>query len=68
MQSLPSPEHLVECLVDAQLEQDVNIVMVLEEVLEPHDVLMLQRPMDLDLREQLGPGPALGQGGLGDQL
>ena len=36
-----------------QLQQDVNVVRVLEEVLELHHVLMLDRPVNLNLRHKL---------------
>lgn len=49
VQSLAPPQDLVERLVDTQLKQDVHVVVVLEEVLEPHHMLVLQRPVDLDL-------------------
>lgn len=51
---LPSLDELVECLMGAELEKDVDIVLVFEEVLEPNNILILQGLVDFDLRCELG--------------
>lgn len=40
-------------LAGAVLENDVNVLFIFEEMLEPHDVLVYQRFMDFDLTVQL---------------
>jgi len=53
MQPLSPPEQLIETLILTQLEQNVYIVGVLEEVLELHHVLMLDRSVYFDLAHEL---------------
>ena len=56
MEPLAAAEDLVERLVRAELEEDVDVVVVLEEVLKSDDVLVLEGTVDLDLGQQLGSG------------
>lgn len=58
VETLSSLEELVETLVLAKLEKNVNTFRVLEEVHELADVLVLYRAVDLDLGHQLLLGPA----------
>lgn len=53
VQALPPLEQVVERLVLANLEQDVDILGVLKEVLELADLGVLQTSVDFDLRHQL---------------
>lgn len=68
VQSLPPAQEFVEGLVVAELQQDVHVLSVLEEVLEPHDVVVVQTPVDLNLRHELLLGSGLGEGSLCDDL
>jgi hypothetical protein len=40
----------------AELQEDIDIFMVFEEVVEAHDVLVDQGPVDFDLGKQLLAG------------
>ena len=55
-QPLPPLDQLVQSLVGADLQQDVDVFVVLEHVLELHDVLVVERLVDLDLSDQLLQG------------
>ena len=48
-------------LVVAELQQDVDVGAVLKHVLKVYDVHVLQRAVDLDLTQELGALPALGE-------
>lgn len=50
-ESLPALYEFVECLVGADLEHDVHVLLVLEHVLELDYVLVSQRLVYLDLRD-----------------
>lgn len=52
-QPLPSFYQLVQRLVGTDLQQYINTLRILKAVLEPHDVLKVQRLVDLDLRGEL---------------
>jgi len=60
VQSLSSSQQLVHALVLAELEKDIHVFAIFEEVLELYDILVLDRPVDLDLRHQLLFGTTLG--------
>ena len=66
----PSPPlyQVVETLVAAELEQNVDVLGILKHMFEVHNIGVVQRSVDLDLRKQLGPLPALLKGYLGDDL
>jgi hypothetical protein len=49
-QSLPALDELVQSLIGAQFQQDVDVLMVLEHMLELNDVRVLQRLVDLNFR------------------
>jgi hypothetical protein len=53
---LPALDEFVEGLVGADLQQDVDVLVVLEDMLELHDVLVGQRFVDFDLGYQLRGG------------
>ena len=57
-QPLPALDQLVQSLVRAQLQQNVHVLVVLEHVLEFHDVVMRQRFVDFYLSYQLRGGIA----------
>lgn len=61
MEALTSAQKLVKRLVLAQLEQDIDILSILEEVLKADDVVLVERPVDLDLGHQLLLRPSLRQ-------
>jgi hypothetical protein len=52
-QSLPALQQFVEGLIGADLHQDLNVFVVLEDVLELDDVLLAEGLVDLDLGDQL---------------
>ena len=62
--SLSPPEQLVQRLTLTKLQQNVDILSIFEEVLEPDNVLVVQRPVDLDFTHQLLFGPRFRQGRL----
>ena len=68
VQSLTPTQKLVERLVLAELEQDVDVLGVLEEVLEADDVVLVQRAMNLDLGHELLLGSGLRQCALHDDF
>lgn len=68
VEALSPAEKLIQRLILAKLEQDVDVLGVLEEVLEPHDVVVVETAVDLDLGHQLLLRAGLGQGGLRDDL
>ena len=55
VQPLPSLDEIRQRLVLADIEHDVDVLLVLEVAVEPDDVLVVQRAMDLDLAGQLLP-------------
>lgn len=68
VQPLSPPQQLVQALVCAQFQQDVHVLSVFEKVLEFDHVLVVHRPMDLNLTHEFLFGPALGERGLNDNL
>lgn len=68
VQSLTASQQLIQRLVCAQLQQDVNVFSVFKEVLEPDDVVVVQRAMNLDFRHQLRLCTRLSQGALHNDL
>lgn len=58
VQALAPLQQLVETLVLAELEQNVDALAVLEKVLKLRNVLMLDRAVDFDLAHQLLLGAA----------
>ena len=68
MESLPSSEQLVERLILAQLEQNIDVLGIFEEVLEANDVVVVEGPVDLDLRHEFLLGSCFGQSGLRDNF
>lgn len=60
--------ELVHVLVGADFEQDVHVVLVLEDVVELHDVLVRDALVDADLAQQLLLGLRLQQDRLADDL
>lgn len=52
-EALASFEHFIESLIRAELQQYVNVFGILEKVLKPNNVWVLQRPMDPNLTHQL---------------
>lgn len=62
--SLSPPEKLVQRLTLTQLQQNIDVLSIFEEVLEPNNMLVVQGPMDLDLTHQFLFGPRFRQGGL----
>ena len=53
MQALSTSQKFIERLVLAQFKQDVYIFSVLKEMLEAHNMIVMQTTVDLDLRHQL---------------
>ena len=64
VEALAAAQQLVQRLVLAQLQEDVDVLGVLEEVLEADDVVLVQGSVNLDLTHQLLLGSSLGQSGL----
>jgi hypothetical protein len=52
-ESLSALQQLIQSLVGADFQQDVDVFMILEDVLELDDVLLAERFVDLDLGDQL---------------
>lgn len=53
MKTLPSAHEIAQRLVVTNVKHDVNVVLVLEITIESHDIFVMKRPMDLNLRCQL---------------
>lgn len=68
VESLTSTQELIQRLILAELEEDVNILGVLEEVLETYDVVLMKRAMNLDLGHELLLGASLGECAFHDDL
>lgn len=68
VEPLSSSYQLVQRLVGAQLEQDVNVFIVLKEMFEPNDVSVVKRSVDLNLAHEFLLSSALGQGCFWDNL
>ena len=64
VEALPTAQQLVQRLVLAQLEENIDVLCVLEEVFEADDVVLVEGAMDLDFRHQLLLGTSLSQSGL----
>jgi len=67
-QAFASANLLVDGLVLAQLQEDVDELCVFEEVVEAHDVLVLEGAVDADLTHKFLFGPRFDQRGLGHDL
>lgn len=61
VQSLPSPQQLIQGLVLTEFKEDVHVLCVLEEVLEANNVVVMERSVDLDLGHELLLGTSLGK-------
>jgi hypothetical protein len=68
MKSLSTSQQFVQRLVVAKFQQYVDVFSIFEEVLKPHDVVVMQTPVNLDLTHQLLLGSALCQGGLSNDF
>ena len=68
MKALATPDKIVQRLVAANFEQDIDILFVLEVAIEADNSLVVQRAMNLDLAGQLLAGFKPGEVGLGDDL
>lgn len=66
MQALPAFHELTKSLVFTEGQQDVNIIVVFKVAFKVNNVVMLQRPMDLDFTVQFLPCSCLDQGFLGN--
>jgi translation initiation factor 2 beta subunit (eIF-2beta)/eIF-5 len=53
VKALSAAQKFIQSLILAELQQYIDIFCVLEEVLEPHNVVLVQATMDLDLRHEL---------------
>ena len=53
MKSLSALDYLWQTLVSTEVHQNVDIVIIFEEVVEPHNVYIMQLLMYLDLLDQL---------------
>jgi translation initiation factor 2 beta subunit (eIF-2beta)/eIF-5 len=53
VKALSAAQKFIQSLILAELQQYIDIFCVLEEVLEPHYVVLVQATVDLDLRHQL---------------
>jgi hypothetical protein len=68
VKALSAAQKFIQSLILAELQQYIDIFSVLEEMLEPHDVVLVQATMDLDLGHELLLGAWLGEWGLRDHL
>jgi translation initiation factor 2 beta subunit (eIF-2beta)/eIF-5 len=53
VKALSAAQKFIQSLILAELQQYIDIFCVLEEVLKPHNVVLVQATMDLDLRHEL---------------
>ena len=68
VQALTAAQQLVQRLVLAQLQEDVDVLCVFKEVLEAYDVVLVKRAVNLNLTHKLLLGTSLGQSGLHDDF
>ncbi len=52
-QTFSPADELIEGLLLAEAEEDVDVIVILEEVLELHDVGMRKGTVNFDLRHEL---------------
>jgi hypothetical protein len=62
VKALSAAQKFIQSLILAELQQNVDIFCVFEEMLETHNVVLVQATVDLDLRHKLLLGAGLGQG------
>jgi hypothetical protein len=62
VKALSAAQKFIQSLILAELQQNVDIFCVFKEMLETHNVVLVQATMDLDLRHKLLLGARLGQG------
>jgi hypothetical protein len=53
VKALSAAQKFIQSLILTELQQYIDIFCVLEEVLEPHNVVLVQATMDLDLGHKL---------------
>jgi translation initiation factor 2 beta subunit (eIF-2beta)/eIF-5 len=53
VKALSAAQKFIQSLILTELQQYIDIFSVLEEMLEPHNVVLVQATMDLDLRHEL---------------
>lgn len=68
MKALSATKQLIERLVLAELEQNVDVLCILEEMLEADDVVVMETAVDLDLTHELLLCARLSEGSLRDDL
>lgn len=68
MKALSAAQKLIQGLVLAKLQEDVDVFSVLKEVLEPDDVIVMEAAVDLNLTHELLLSSRLGQRGLSDDF
>lgn len=68
VQALASFDQVRKRLVLADVKHNVHILFILEVAIETHDVLMVQRSVDLNLTSELLTGLSSGQIGLRDNF
>ena len=68
MQHFPPYYQIKQRLVLTELHQNIDVVGILKEVLEPDNIIMPQTPMQLDLTHELLLGPGLGERSLFDDF
>ena len=57
VESLSSSQELIQRLIRTELEQDVDVLGIFKEVLEPDDIIVMERSVDFDFRHELLLGP-----------
>ena len=65
---LAALNQVCQGLIRADVQHDVDILLVLEVAIEADDVLVVERPVNLDLTSQLLAGLSSRQIGFGDDL
>ena len=59
MKALSATQKFIQSLILAKLQQNIDVFSIFEEVLEAHNVVLVQAAMNLDLRHKLLLGAGL---------
>jgi hypothetical protein len=50
MKALSAAQKFIQSLILAKLQQYIDVLCIFKEVLKAHDMILVQRTMDFDLR------------------
>lgn len=68
MKALSAAQQLIQGLILAKLQQNINVFRILEEMLEPDNVIVMKTPVNLDLGHKLLLCAGLGEGCFSDDF